>query len=72
MKHGAPLPTPLRATRNKGASSVYLPDAGALDQLMGSDAEQSAMSNYAKLTPSGRAALADNINDMASKGVKIV
>lgn len=63
---------PLRVSRNKGSASVLLPNKEALAQLTSGSPEQQAQSNYAKLTPSGRAALSTpNILDMGAKGVKV-
>lgn len=72
MKFGSPIVPPLRATRNKGSASVYLPDRRALAELTHGSPEQQEMSNYAKLTPSGRAGMSmPDIIAMGAKGAKI-
>lgn len=54
MKFGKSIVPPLRATRNKGSKHAMLPDHAALMQLTKGTPDQRALSNYAKLTPSGR------------------
>lgn len=72
MKFGKPIVPPLRATRNKGSASVYLPNREALAELTHGTPDQQALSNYAKLTPSGRNGMSmPDIIAMGSKGAKV-
>jgi hypothetical protein len=58
--------------RNKGSSSLLLPGRKALAQLTRGSPQQQAMSNYAKLVPSGRNAPSyQSIIDMGQEAPKI-
>lgn len=58
---------------NKGSKEQLLPSRHAMDQLTKGDPWQRSMSNYAKLTPSGRNAPSkyQTIIDMAKLGTDV-
>lgn len=58
--------------KNKGSKAAFLPDRRALAQLTRGSPQQQAMSNFAKLVPSGRNGMSmPDIIEMGQKGTKV-